>query len=326
MTTDFPFDEHLRFTPADDELHEPGPQRDWTETTWWSFAVPDRALAGWLYVQVRPNAGSSSGARSCSTRRAGCRGSCRTTGSSPTNRCPSPSTSARSRSPTACRSAWWSRAWSTTSDIASATRTTSSPTSASRGSRRRCRTSRARRRSPARRTTTSTDASPASCSSSVKRVPVDCLSVRDRSWGRRPELLGRRTRFSYCFGAVSPDEAFLAFCRPPNHLDEAEELLSGYLVRDGRLRRLAHARRVNQRDERTDGVAHILLDAVDTDGRELHATADAVSRMALSGGGSGLTVNTMLRWTVAGVGTGWGEDQEVWSLPHGASTARSRGG
>jgi len=100
-------------------------------------------------------------------------------------------------------------------------------------------------------------------------------------------------------------------------------LLSGYLVRDGRLRRLITARRINERDERTDGVARIILDAVDTDGREVHATADAVSRMALNGSGSGLTVNTMLRWSVAGAGTGWGEDQEVWSLParreHGAA-------
>src|SRR4029077_13545581 len=61
MATDFPFDEHLRFTAADDELHPAGPQRDWTETIWFSFAVPERTLAGWLYVQMRPNAGASSG-------------------------------------------------------------------------------------------------------------------------------------------------------------------------------------------------------------------------------------------------------------------------
>ena len=124
---------------------------------------------------------------------------------------------------------------------------------------------------------------------------------------------------------MSPDEAFLAFCRPPTHLDETEELLSGYLVRDGRLRRLARARRVNQRDERTDGVAHILLDAVDTDGRELHATADAVSRMALSGGGSGLTVNTMLRWTVAGWERGGARTRRCGRSRRCRSTARSCG-
>jgi hypothetical protein len=54
--------------------------------------------------------------------------------------------------------------------------------------------------------------------------------------------------------------------------------------------------------------------AADTDGRALHAEADAVSRMALSGGGTGVTINTMLRWDVDGGRIGWGEDQEVWSL------------
>ena len=322
MTTDFPFDEHLRFTPADDELHEPGPQRDWTETTWWSFAVPDHALAGWLYVQVRPNAGSSSGGAFVYDASGWLPWELPYYGFLTHQPLPEPldlrsvtfsnGVSVRMVEPGLVYDLGYR--FRDQDDFVADLRFEgiSPPVPHLPG------------------------APPFTGSSHYdqhgrvtgelqllgERVPVDCLSVRDRSWGRRPELLGRRTRFSYCFGAVSPDEAFLAFCRPPTHLDETEELLSGYLVRDGRLRRLTRARRVNQRDERTDGAAHIVLDAVDTDGRELHATADAVSRMALSGGGSGLTVNTMLRWTVAGAGTGWGEDQEVWSLParreHGA--------
>jgi hypothetical protein len=315
LTTDFPFDDDLRFTPADDELHDAGPQRDWTETTWWSFAVPERALAGWLYVQVRPNAGSSSGGAFVYD----------ASGWLPwelpyyafLSHQPLPE-------PLDLRSVTFSNGVSVQMiepgmvyDLGYRFRDQddfvadlhfagiSPPVPHVEG------------------------APPFTGSSHYDQhghvtgelrllgetLAVDCLSVRDRSWGRRPELLGRRTRFSYCFGATSPDEAFLAFCRPPTHLDESEDLLSGYLVRDGRLRRLVRARRVNARDARTDGIAGITLDAVDTDGRELHASADAVSRMALSGSGSGLTVNTMLRWSIDGAGTGWGEDQEVWSLP-----------
>ena len=120
------------------------------------------------------------------------------------------------------------------------------------------------------------------------------------------------------------DEAFLAFCRPDTHLDETEQLLSGYLIRDGALRRLTTARRVNERDAATDGVSRIVVDASDTDGRELHAVADAVSRMALSVSASGLTVNTLVRWSVDGKRTGWGEDQEVWSLPARREHAAAR--
>src|SRR5687767_8157770 len=61
MGVDFPFAEHLSFHADDDDLHAPGPDRDWTETTWWSFNVPERALGGWLYVQIRPNLGTSAG-------------------------------------------------------------------------------------------------------------------------------------------------------------------------------------------------------------------------------------------------------------------------
>ena len=45
--------------------------------------------------------------------------------------------------------------------------------------------------------------------------------------------------------------------------------------------------------------------------------------MALSGSGSGLTMNTMLRWSVDGLGTGWGEDQEVWSMAARRDRARA---
>src|SRR6266540_3899279 len=61
MAVELPFDEHLRFREADDGLHEPGPSVDWTETTWWSFNVPERSLAGWLYASMRPNLGMVGG-------------------------------------------------------------------------------------------------------------------------------------------------------------------------------------------------------------------------------------------------------------------------
>jgi hypothetical protein len=327
VATDFPDDSHLRFRPVDDELHAPGPQRDWTETTWWSFAVPERALAGWLYVQIRPNAGSSTGGAFVYDPRGWLPWELPYYGWLLHQPLPEPLD---------LRSVTFSNGVSVhvveprliydlgyrfrdQDDFVADLRFEgiSPPVPHLEG------------------------APPFTGSSHYdqhgrvtgellllgERIPVDCCSVRDRSWGRRPELLGRRTRFSYCFGATSPGEAFLAFCRPASHLDETEALSSGYLIRDGELRRLTAARRVNERDAVTGGVARVVLDATDSDGRELHAVADAVSRMALTGGGSGLTVNTMLRWSVDGDRTGWGEDQEVWSLParrEHAAAARSR--
>ena len=49
------------FTAADDGLHPPSDNFYETETFWFSFFVPDRALGAWLYASVRPNAGLTAG-------------------------------------------------------------------------------------------------------------------------------------------------------------------------------------------------------------------------------------------------------------------------
>ena len=313
MATDFPFDDALRFTAVDDELHQAGPHRDWTETVWFSFAVPERALAGWLYVQTRPNAGSSSGGAFVYDPTGFLAWELPYYGFLWQQPLPEPldlravtfsnGVSVQVVEPTMTYDVGYQ--FRDQRDFVAELRFTgvSPPVPHLAG------------------------APPFTGSSHYdqhgrvtgelqlfgERIPVDCISVRDRSWGRRPELLGRRTRFSYCFGATSSTDAFLAFCRPATHLDETEELTSGYLIGDGKLRRLVRAERVNVRDPATGGVAHIELHGVDTDGRELHAEADVVSRMALGGSSVGVTINSMLRWTVDGAAGGWGEDQEVWS-------------
>ena len=247
-------------------LHPPGPQRDWTETLRFSFAVPERRAG-----RVALRAGASERGRG-ERRRVRVRpGRMAAVGAALLRLPHAPAVAGSPRPPvghvlrTGCRCGWWNRAWCTTSGTASATSTTSSPTSGSRGSRRRCPTSRARRRSPARRTSTSTVAVTGELQLLGEHASRSTASrcATDRGADARSCSVGAR-RFSYCFGASSPDEAFLAFCRPDTHLDEAEQLLSGYLIRDGALRRLATASRVNERDPETGGVARVLLDGAAT--------------------------------------------------------------
>jgi hypothetical protein len=46
----------------DDEFHPPSsPDPDWTETCWFTFAVPERRLSGQLYPFFRPNLGVAAG-------------------------------------------------------------------------------------------------------------------------------------------------------------------------------------------------------------------------------------------------------------------------
>jgi hypothetical protein len=154
-------------------------------------------------------------------------------------------------------------------------------------------------------------------------VPVDHFAVRDRSWGRRPELLGRRGRLSYAFGTASENEAFLAFCLPPpgDPWSTVEHLSTGYLLRDGVLRRLASATRHVPARHASNGPQRIELDGTDTDGRSFHVEGEAVSRMFLPK--NPVCVNTMIRWDLDGR-TAWGEDQDLWPVPMLGDLARTR--
>lgn len=312
MPVELPFDPELHFGESDDHRHEPGPTPDWTETTWWSFNVPDRHLAGWLYAQVRPNLGICSGG-------------------------------AFVYDPSAF--APWALPYYAWANFDRLPENWDFDEVNFRNGVRVKMLDPGMRYELGYRFRDHEDfiadlqfdgltppvphvqgAPPFTGSSHYDQhgritgriivrgesIDVDCISVRDRSWGRRPELLGRHGRLSYAFGANGSREAFLAFCAPPasDHLSEVETLTSGYLLRDGLLRRLTKCRRVTKRNAETGGVSTIELVGEDADGRPFEARGSARSAMALSGGAH-VTINTLLEWQMAG-GTGWGEDQDVW--------------
>jgi hypothetical protein len=122
--------------------------------------------------------------------------------------------------------------------------------------------------------------------------------------------LGAGRRLSYAFGSSGPDDAFLVFCQPADSGGDVETLRSGYLLRDGVLRRLAQLERRVTRDVGHGGPHRIELLGRDIDGRVLAAVGEARSRMFLPD--HSLVINTLVRWDVAGA-EAWGEDQDCWS-------------
>ena len=143
-----------------------------------------------------------------------------------------------------------------------------------------------------------------------ERIDVDCLSVRDRSWGPRPKGPGGgKIGVGYSFGTASGDDAFLAYTLPTIGSDN---LSTGYLIRGGEYAHLVEGRRAVEFDEEHRWITRIELDAVDELGRELHATGKLVSRHGDRGpSGTGLF---FWQWNGA---EGWGEDQsyashEIW--------------
>lgn len=155
-------------------------------------------------------------------------------------------------------------------------------------------------------------------------IPVDCLSVRDRSWGPRPQgpdprkpkpatppLSARRPKrppegVGYPFATASETEGWLAYTRPTVVDGRAsDELSTGYLLRDGVYGHLVAGRRHTWLDPEHQWVRRIELEATDEHGRDLVAEGELVSRHGAETTPSG---TGLFRWTWHGL-DGWGEDQ-----------------
>ena len=178
-----------------------------------------------------------------------------------------------------------------------------------------------------------------------ERIDIDCYSIRDRSWaprgGPRPardssaapatesdrvrhpggprwreiERERGRGRIQYIFGHSGPQTGFLAFVRvAEGDATGFSPLNHGWLLRDGRFERLAKSasRMRNHRDPVTGWSSHMDVHLTDVTGREMTAEGFTVSHICeRAGGGS----TALMRWEFDGE-LGWGEDQDIWHPKH----------
>jgi len=176
-----------------------------------------------------------------------------------------------------------------------------------------------------------------------ERIPIDCYSVRDRTWGprggrhsqsqkpqyvqgeyrvlhpggprwREIERERGRGRIQYIFGHTDASTGFLSFVRPQDG-DAAgwSPLNVGWLLLEGRFERLdkTRSRMRNFRDPDTGWSAHMEVDLTDVTGRTMQAEGFAVSYMCENAAGA----NALMRWEYDGK-IGWGEDQDAWQPSH----------
>jgi hypothetical protein len=174
-----------------------------------------------------------------------------------------------------------------------------------------------------------------------ERIPIDCWSVRDRTWGPREGAFSSsqkyrerptrvlhpggarwreierergRGRIQYIFGHTDEQTGFLSFVRPQDG-DAAgwSPMNVGWLLRDGQFERLdkTKSRMRNFRDPNTGWSAHMEVDMTDTTGRRMEAEGFTVSHMCENAAGS----NALMRWEYDGK-VGWGEDQDGWRVDH----------
>lgn len=139
-------------------------------------------------------------------------------------------------------------------------------------------------------------------------LQIDCLSVRDRSWGPRPE--SRPRRLSYDFAVAAPDHGFLCTTDPSHAAGDV--VTHGFLLRDGIVSPLVSGHR---EVTRVPGSGHVTTETItgsDEQGRTFTAHGTAVSRMAVNRH-SAVTWTTLMTWDLDG-SQAVGEDQDMWPV------------
>ena len=146
-------------------------------------------------------------------------------------------------------------------------------------------------------------------------VAVDSYGMRDRSWGPRSQF-GTTLHSSgavcggYSYATASEQDGFHAIT-----MDFGGGCIAihGYILRDGTYSRVASGRR-EVLARRGGAPSHVALDLTDELGRTLHAEGRAVNRFAVHLNPNLFTWFGLTEWTWDG-GRAWGEDHDNWSAP-----------
>jgi hypothetical protein len=161
-----------------------------------------------------------------------------------------------------------------------------------------------------------------------ERVPIDCIAMRDRTWGRRPE--DRPRQAAYVTGATDAANGFLAVTNVRGGPERSsrsdgvtgEEIVAfGFLHRDGRTENLTAGAREVVRNREHGWIERIRLTATDAAGRKLEADGEPVSRIFVNRH-TFIDVNSLVRWKVDGA-VAWGEDQDMWPVHRWAALRRA---
>jgi hypothetical protein len=147
-------------------------------------------------------------------------------------------------------------------------------------------------------------------------IDVDDYGFRDRSWGPRPQFGqgihgGSMMRGGYSYATASDTHAFHAITMD---FGTGAIAIHGSYMRDGEWAKLKDGeRRVVERDG--EGFPLIVeLDGVDELGREFNARGETTNSLGFLINPNLYTINCLTRWSFDGITT-WGEDHDNHSFP-----------
>lgn len=147
-------------------------------------------------------------------------------------------------------------------------------------------------------------------------IEVDDYGFRDRSWGPRPQFGqgihgGSMMRGGYSYATASDEHAFHAITMD---FGTGAIAIHGSYMRDGEWAKLKGGeRRVIERDG--EGFPLVVeLDGVDELGREFNARGETTNSLGFLINPNLYTINCLTRWSFGGITT-WGEDHDNHSFP-----------
>ena len=146
---------------------------------------------------------------------------------------------------------------------------------------------------------------------SGKNIEIDCWSMRDRTWGRRPE--NRPRQAGYVTGAGQGGAGFLAVS---NTRDGTDQIAYGFVQREETQVSFERGQRDVIRDPENGWVDQIRIEAIDENGDSFAAVGKSTNRITINRQ-TFIDVNSVIRWELQNKDSGkiwWGEDQDMWPM------------
>lgn len=140
-----------------------------------------------------------------------------------------------------------------------------------------------------------------------EEIAIDCIGMRDRSWGRRPE--NRPRQAAYVTGAAENEDGFLAVT---STTPTADPISFGFLRQGGKTLSLTEGEREVVRDPVAGWVQEVRINARAENGASIAAIGVPVSRIIINRH-TFIDINSLIRWEFNGM-QAWGEDQDMWPV------------
>jgi hypothetical protein len=142
-----------------------------------------------------------------------------------------------------------------------------------------------------------------------EEIAVDSLGFRDRSWGVRSQFGPGFGPGGYSYATAGAGHGFHTITMD---FGQGYQSIHGYYMRDGRWSKLSAAERVVAERDGHGFPSVVVISGRDEHGREFRAQGRCLNHIALHLNPNLFTINSLTEWDLDGV-TCFGEDHDNWS-------------